>query len=42
LGLVHPVRRTAMSWFRAPPADMRELMRQCGFAGGDVPVEVFA
>jgi len=41
LGLVHPAQRTAMSWFRAPPADLRTLMRQCGFAGGDVPVEVF-
>lgn len=42
LGLVHPVRRTAMSWFRAPPADMRTLMRESGFTGGDAPVEVFA
>ena len=42
LGLVHPVLRTTMSWFRAPPADMRALMRECGFAGGDAPVEVFA
>ncbi len=41
LGLVHPVRRTAMSWFRAPPADMRKLMHDCGFTGGDSPVEVF-
>jgi len=41
LGLVHPFRRTAMTWFRAPPADMRALMRDCGFAGGDAPVEVF-
>jgi 23S rRNA pseudouridine1911/1915/1917 synthase len=41
LGLVHPVLRTTMSWFRAPPADMRALMRECGFAGGDAPVEVF-
>jgi 23S rRNA pseudouridine1911/1915/1917 synthase len=41
LGLVHPVRRTAMSWFRAPPQDMRALMRECGFGGGDQPVEVF-
>jgi len=42
LGLVHPARRSAMSWFRAPPADMRALMRDCGFTGGDVPVELFA
>jgi len=41
LGLVHPAQRTAMSWFRAPPADMRALMRDCGFTGGDAPVEVF-
>jgi len=41
LGLVHPSRRTTMTWFRAPPADMRALMRDCGFAGGDAPVEVF-
>jgi 23S rRNA pseudouridine1911/1915/1917 synthase len=41
LGLVHPFRRTAMSWFRAPPADMRALMSDCGFAGGDAPVEAF-
>lgn len=41
LGLVHPFLRTAMTWFRAPPADMRTLMRNCGFAGGDAPVEVF-
>jgi len=41
LGLAHPQRRTTMSWFRAPPDDMRALMRECGFAGGDVPVEVF-
>jgi hypothetical protein len=30
-----------MTWFRAPPADMRSLMRDCGFAGGDAPVEAF-
>ena len=41
LGLVHPSRHTAMTWFRAPPADMRALMRDCGFAGGDSPLEVF-
>jgi len=41
LGLVHPSLRTAMTWFRAPPADMRTLMRDCSFAGGDAPVEVF-
>ncbi len=42
LGLVHPARLAPMSWFRAPPEDMRSLMRACGFAGGDSPVEAFA
>ncbi len=42
LGLIHPVQRSAMFWFRAPPADMRRLMRECGFVGGDAPIEVFA
>ncbi len=41
LGLVHPAQRTPMSWFRPPPEDMRALMRGCGFAGGNEPVEVF-
>jgi 23S rRNA pseudouridine1911/1915/1917 synthase len=41
LSLVHPALRTTMTWFRAPPADMRALMRDCGFAGGDAPVEAF-
>ena len=41
LGLVHPVGREPMAWFRPPPADMRALMRECGFVGGDAPVEVF-
>ena len=41
LGLSHPVLRSPMTWFRAPPADMRTLMRDCGFEGGDAPVEVF-
>jgi len=30
-----------MNWFRPPPADMRSLMRACGFAGGDAPIEAF-
>lgn len=42
LGFVHPVRRAVVSWFRAPPADMRTLMRDCAFVGGAEPVEVFA
>ena len=41
LGLVHPALHAVMSWFRAPPEDMRALMRRCGFAGGDEPVELF-
>lgn len=41
LGFVHPSQRRAMTWFRAPPTDMRSLMRESGFAGGDAPVEVF-
>lgn len=41
LGLRHPRSDQAMQWFRRPPADLRELMRDCGFAGGDEPVEVF-
>ena len=41
LGLVHPCTRAAISWFRAPPADMLTLMRDCGFAGGDAPIEAF-
>lgn len=41
LGLVHPDSRASMQWFRASPADLRELMRRCGFEGGDRPVESF-
>ena len=41
LGLIHPEKRQPMQWFRAPPADLRGLMRDCGFAGGDAPMEVF-
>jgi 23S rRNA pseudouridine1911/1915/1917 synthase len=37
LGLTHPVTRAAMSWFRAPPADMLDLMRDCGFDVGHHP-----
>jgi 23S rRNA pseudouridine1911/1915/1917 synthase len=40
LALVHPSLRTTMTWFRAPPADMRTLMRASGFTGGGAPVEV--
>jgi len=31
LGLVHPVSGAALQWFRAPPADMAQLMRSLGF-----------
>ncbi len=41
LGLRHPESGAPMSWFRPPPEDMRTLMRSCGFAGGDEPVEAF-
>ncbi len=41
LGLVHPANGVEMQWFRPPPADMHELMRACGFAGGNQAMEVF-
>jgi 23S rRNA pseudouridine1911/1915/1917 synthase len=41
LGLVHPAQRAPMRWFRPPPPDLRLLMRECGFDGGAVAVEVF-
>jgi 23S rRNA pseudouridine1911/1915/1917 synthase len=41
LGLVHPVTRTPMRWFRAPAPDLRALMLDCGFGGIDAPVEIF-
>jgi len=41
LGLIHPVRRVGMQWFRPPPSDMRALMRECGFAASDSPVDIF-
>lgn len=31
LGLVHPATRESMSWFRAPPDDMQQLMTALGF-----------
>jgi 23S rRNA pseudouridine1911/1915/1917 synthase len=42
LGLMHPAHRQAMTWFRPPPRDMRELMRELGFAPADRPVEAFS
>jgi 23S rRNA pseudouridine1911/1915/1917 synthase len=41
LGLVHPQRPVDLQWFRPPPSDMRGLMRECGFADYDSPVDVF-
>ena len=41
LGLVHPEQRTALTWFRAPPPDLRDLMVQCGFSGVDQAVVAF-
>jgi 23S rRNA pseudouridine1911/1915/1917 synthase len=41
LGLLHPADAVARTWFRAPPQDMRALMRACGFAAGDQAVDVF-
>jgi len=40
LSLRHPGRASTMTWFRPPPEDMREVMRQVGFAP-DRPVDVF-
>lgn len=41
LGLRHPARRVEQQWFRAPPADLRELMDVCGFGPAASPVDVF-
>lgn len=41
LALVHPASGAAMQWFRAPPADMQQLMIACGFARADQPVAAF-
>jgi 23S rRNA pseudouridine1911/1915/1917 synthase len=41
LGLVHPLRRESMSWFRGPPADLRQLMRDCGFGPQTMAERVF-
>jgi 23S rRNA pseudouridine1911/1915/1917 synthase len=42
LGLVHPRSGQELAWFRPPPADMRELMRELGFGPLDRPSAVFA
>jgi len=41
LGLIHPVTGRAMTWFRAPPADLAELMRGLGFGPLEQPTRVF-
>lgn len=41
LALDHPASGERMTWFRAPPPDMRTLMRSIGLRGGDSPMAVF-
>ncbi len=41
LALDHPASGERMDWFRAPPADMRALMRALGLRGGDAPAAAF-
>ncbi|GIL04460.1 MAG: pseudouridine synthase [Betaproteobacteria bacterium] len=41
LALDHPASGARMAWFRAPPPDMRALMRALGLRGGEKPVAVF-
>ncbi len=41
LGLIHPVSREGLEWFRPPPADMVALMREFDFSPLDRPTEVF-
>ncbi|MGE5161825.1 MAG: RluA family pseudouridine synthase [Betaproteobacteria bacterium] len=41
LGLVHPATGRAMTWFRAPPSDLAELMAGLGFGPLDTPTRVF-
>jgi len=41
LGLIHPATGRAMTWFRAPPADLAELMRGLGFGPLEQPTRVF-
>lgn len=42
LGLVHPSSGAALSWFRPPPTDMSELMRDLNFGPLDRASAVFA
>ena len=41
LALDHPASGERMTWFRAPPPDMRTLMCAIGLRGGDAPVAAF-
>jgi len=41
LAIVHPALGTSVEWFRAPPLDMRQLMRGIGFGRCDRPRLVF-
>jgi len=41
LGLIHPATGRAMTWFRAPAADLADLMTQLGFGPLDEPTRVF-
>ena len=41
LGLVHPKTGEELSWFRAPPTDLEDLMRAIGFSGLERPTRVF-
>jgi 23S rRNA pseudouridine1911/1915/1917 synthase len=41
LGLRHPADGQPMQWFRAPPADLRELMKSLGMGRTDRPRKVF-
>ena len=40
-GLIHPATGRPMTWFRAPPADLAELMTRLGFGPLDEPTRVF-
>ena len=40
LGLEHPRTRLPMQWFRAPPADLAELMRSLEFGPTDRPAAI--
>jgi len=41
LGVIHPASGRAMSWFRAPPADMTRLMQGLDFGPLDQPSRAF-